>query len=232
MSNASNLGRVQQEIHAFVIAVAFAFVRDNSDDMTASCVVSSSMESFADFNMRWELCKFRKLGLDKKDKRKSTALQIEQYLCKDMVSLGSVLVKRMCFGYLGLLRFEVHYRLRRSVAVDCLSCFNMHRLRIWLRVIRPCRWYYWLCQKNQHSIIRFYAKRNQLFWRGSRFSRFASDTVGNSAIGVNEDAQRGVTQILIGLIWRSVFGTFLRSRPSSCNSAGIMRNSALRSAIV
>lgn len=52
MSNASNLGRVQQEIHAFVIAVAFAFVRDNLDDMTASCVVSSSMESFADFNMR------------------------------------------------------------------------------------------------------------------------------------------------------------------------------------
>ena len=137
---------------------------DNSDNITASCDVSSSMESFADFNMRWELCKFRKLGLDKKDKRKSTALQIEQYLCKDMVSLGSVLVKRMCFGYLELLRFEVRYRLRRSVAVDCLSCFNMHRLRIWLRVIRPCRWYYWLCQKNQHSIIRFYAKRNQLFW--------------------------------------------------------------------
>ena len=27
MSNASNLGRFQQEIHAFVIDVAFAFVR-------------------------------------------------------------------------------------------------------------------------------------------------------------------------------------------------------------
>lgn len=42
MSNASNLGCVQQEIHAFAIEVAFAFVRRNSDDMAASCVVSSS----------------------------------------------------------------------------------------------------------------------------------------------------------------------------------------------
>ena len=42
ISNASNLWRFQQEIHAFVIEVAFAFVRSNSDDMAASFVVSSS----------------------------------------------------------------------------------------------------------------------------------------------------------------------------------------------
>lgn len=51
ISNASNLWRFQQEIHAVVIAVAFAFVRGNSDDMTASCDVSSLMESFAEFSM-------------------------------------------------------------------------------------------------------------------------------------------------------------------------------------
>ena len=67
MSNASNLGRVQQEIHAFVIAVAFAFVRDNSDDMTASCVVSSSLESFADFTRSEE----RRVGHECRSRRES-----------------------------------------------------------------------------------------------------------------------------------------------------------------
>ncbi|WP_392560884.1 integrase arm-type DNA-binding domain-containing protein [Orbus sturtevantii] len=45
----------------------------------------SSVESFAAFSVRWKLFKFRKLGLDKRDKRQSTAVQIERYLGKDML---------------------------------------------------------------------------------------------------------------------------------------------------
>lgn len=51
MSNASNLGRFQQEIHAFVIEVHSHSLEGNSDDMAASCDVSPLMESFAEFSM-------------------------------------------------------------------------------------------------------------------------------------------------------------------------------------
>lgn len=68
MSDKSNSGLFQQEGHVAVIErdlLGGAF-----DDMLVSSVVSSSVESFADFSVRWKLFKFRKLGLDKKDKRR------------------------------------------------------------------------------------------------------------------------------------------------------------------
>lgn len=67
----------QQEGHAFVIEGHSLGV--DLDDKAVSSVVSS-VESFAAFSVRWKLFKFRKLGLDKTDKRQSTAVQIERYL--------------------------------------------------------------------------------------------------------------------------------------------------------
>lgn len=87
--------------------------------------VSSSVESFAEFSVRWLLFKW----LDKRDKRQSTAVQIERYLRKDMLPvLGHYrwigLVRRMCLEYYGVLRLGVCCRLRRSVAVGCLACMT------------------------------------------------------------------------------------------------------------
>lgn len=73
-SGMSDVSNSQQEGHAL-------------DDMMVSSVVLSSIESFADFSVRWKLFKFCKLGLDKKDKRQSTAVQIERYLRKDMLPI-------------------------------------------------------------------------------------------------------------------------------------------------
>ncbi|AWM79294.1 integrase [Gammaproteobacteria bacterium ESL0073] len=82
-SGMSDVSNSQQEGHA-------------SDGIAASCVVSSSVESFADFSVRWKFFKFRKLGLDKRDKRQSTAVQIERYLRKDMLPvLGELPMDRI-----------------------------------------------------------------------------------------------------------------------------------------
>lgn len=85
MSDVSYSGPSQQEGHTTVIE-GYP-LGGTSDDTAASSVVSSSVESFADFSVRWKLFKFRKLGLDKKDKRQSTAVQIERYLRKDMLPI-------------------------------------------------------------------------------------------------------------------------------------------------
>lgn len=58
---------------------------ENDNNLYVNNVVTSAVESFASFSERWKLFKFRKLGLDKIDKRQSTAIQIERYLRKDML---------------------------------------------------------------------------------------------------------------------------------------------------
>lgn len=80
----SDVSNAQQEGHTFVIE---GHLGGASDDKAVSSSVVSSVESFAAFSVRWKLFKFRKLGLDKKDKRQSTAVQIERYLRKDMLPI-------------------------------------------------------------------------------------------------------------------------------------------------
>lgn len=94
--------------------------------MATSCVVWSSMESFGDFSGRWKLCKFRKQGIDKKEKRQNTAEQIKRYLSKDMVlvlaSLPMVRVgKADVLKVFRLLRLEGRYRFPGSITIGCFS---------------------------------------------------------------------------------------------------------------
>ncbi|WP_392562184.1 tyrosine-type recombinase/integrase [Orbus sturtevantii] len=94
---------VSTETNSLVLAAMplGANVPTSSDASVASDnkpipVVCSSVESFAAFSVRWKLFKFRKLGLDKTDKRQSTAVQIERYLRKDMLPvLGELPMDRI-----------------------------------------------------------------------------------------------------------------------------------------
>lgn len=120
MSDVSNSGLFQQEGYAAVIerhSLGY-----DSDDKAVSSVVSSSVESFADFSVRWKLFKFRKLGLDKRDKRQSTAVQIERYLRKDMLPvLGELPMDRI--GKADVLRVlrGIEARGALSIAEKCRS---------------------------------------------------------------------------------------------------------------
>lgn len=63
-------------------------IKTNTVDVNGNNpIATSTVESFASFSERWKLFKFRKLGLDKIDKRQSTAIQIERYLRKDMLPI-------------------------------------------------------------------------------------------------------------------------------------------------
>lgn len=79
-------------------------------------------KSFAAFSVRWKLFKFRKLGLDKTDKRQSTAVQIERYLRKDMLPvLGALPMDRI--GKADVLRVlrSIEARGALSIAEKCRS---------------------------------------------------------------------------------------------------------------
>lgn len=85
-------------------------------------VVVSSVESFAAFSVRWKLFKFRKLGLDKTDKRQSTAVQIERYLRKHMLPvLGELPMDKI--GKADVLRVlrGIEARGALSIAEKCRS---------------------------------------------------------------------------------------------------------------
>lgn len=120
MSDGSNSGLFQQEGHAAV--VEGHSLGGDSDDKAVSSVGSSSVESFAEFSVRWKLFKFRKLGLDKRDKRQSTAVQIERYLRKDMLPvLGELARDRI--GKADVLRVlrGIEARGALSIAEKCRS---------------------------------------------------------------------------------------------------------------
>ena len=106
----------QQESHSIITE------GDASNDMAISSAAYSAVESFAEFSVRWKLFKFRKLGLDKRDKRQSTAVQIERYLRKDMLPvLGELPMDRI--GKADVLRVlrGIEARGALSIAEKCRS---------------------------------------------------------------------------------------------------------------
>lgn len=120
IASMSGLSHAEQESHS-VITEGHS-LGHASDDKEVSCVVSSSVESFAEFSVRWKLFKFRKLGLDKRDKRQSTAVQIERYLRKDMLPvLGELAMDRI--GKADVLRVlrGIEARGALSIAEKCRS---------------------------------------------------------------------------------------------------------------
>lgn len=87
-----------------------------------SQVAISSVESFAAFSVRWKLFKFRKLGLDKTDKRQSTATQIERYLRKDMLPiLGELPMNQIGKGDVLRVLRGIEARGALSIAEKCRS---------------------------------------------------------------------------------------------------------------
>lgn len=81
---------------------------------------ASSVELFAVFSQRWKLFKFRKLGLDKTDKRQSTAVQIERYLRKDMLPiLGELPMNRIGKGDVLRVLRGIEARGALSIAEKC-----------------------------------------------------------------------------------------------------------------